>query len=304
VSRINESEQDTRGLHPSLKQMMLESAARDRENQAQARALVLCDCPGHPHTLHEAWVQAHQEDYGRKVRAIAERAEVDIPRQLVRMGCPELHVQRLMAGQKGGKKRLEERPALQAARHFLGQPEDARRAFLVLCGPADSGKTLAAAAVLWARAQKYPWGSRPTGAGGDPFVFVRASTLARLSAWDDDARAFERRCQLARVLVLDDLGTEQLTSVGEMILGELIDVRYGSGRETVITTMLGPDAFVSRYDEMGGQARKPGERGRVGRRIRERGLVLNGGVLTAGDEVVKRFEKWKPTVVEGGKEKT
>lgn len=133
----------------------------------------------------------------------------------------------------------------------------ARKTFLLLAGKPGAGKTVAACEAL---------------SGGG--LFVRAVQLARLSAFDaEDKRRWYEICH-CRLLVLDDLGAEQLHDGWRPQLDELIDIRYGDRRPIIITTNLDGQSFKQRYGE------------RIADRIRH-----DGDVISCGDQSLRRREE-------------
>lgn len=126
------------------------------------------------------------------------------------------------------------RPALEAVRLFL-LPEETKSG-LVLAGPVNTGKTVAAS---WGAA----WG------GGR---VVKALDLVRAGLYPDD-HGFWPRLQGEKLLVIDDLGTEPLDAKGYgfTAICDLVDRRYDAARKTIITTNLPLEAFRERY---GGEA--------------------------------------------------
>lgn len=118
--------------------------------------------------------------------------------------------------------------------------------FLVLAGQVGCGKTVAACSALDQR-------------GG---LFVKAAGVTR-ARFDDSAWA---KVLSARVLVVDDLGTESLDQGGWAAgaLAELFDHRYDWQAKTVLTTNLDTEPFRARYCEADG--------GRFLSRLREAGI--------------------------------
>lgn len=139
---------------------------------------------------------------------------------------------------------------------------------LLLSGPAGTGKTVAAVAMAHRhmtkamadnpeRTKEYPQRTA---------LFVRAVTAARMSAYGAETHDAVGQITSARLLILDDLGAEFASPVWDMLLFEILDVRHGDMRPTIITTNLGRDALRERYGQ------------RFAERIREGGSVhyLNG----------------------------
>jgi DNA replication protein DnaC len=149
------------------------------------------------------------------------------------------------------------------AEAFLKQgTTDAR--FLLLLGKKGTGKTVAAALVMADIIGHVLQRARPSGGEaqrGPPGMFVRATTLSRLSAYDAADKAwFEDMCRTP-ILVLDDVGTELAGDVFRAHLYELLDRRYSKSRRTVITSNLDKKAFAERYGD------------RIADRLRERGMA-------------------------------
>lgn len=98
--------------------------------------------------------------------------------------------------------------------------------FLVLAGPAGTGKTTAAANWLWRR--RHVEGA----------LFIRAAEVRRLNWFDSDAVA---RVLGAPLLVCDDLGAELSGSDWPAKVDELISRRDADESGTIVTTNLVPD---------------------------------------------------------------
>jgi DNA replication protein DnaC len=117
--------------------------------------------------------------------------------------------------------------AFEAARQFSESPEG----WLVLTGPYGSGKTHLAAAVANFRAGL-----------GDPVTFVVVPDLLdhlRATFSPNSDTSYDRRfdqLRSARVLILDDLGTQAMTPWVREKLYQLFNHRYNAGLPTVITT--------------------------------------------------------------------
>lgn len=208
----------------------------------------------HP-DLAKAWTEALMEDALRHASAVETQArlavESALPPRMAIAGVPDLAIQHSRAP--------EDTEATRAARQFL----QGTQTFLVLCGERGLGKTTAAAVVVREYLRRDALTSRPTSADPPaPALFERATSFARMSAYDaEDRRYFESLCR-ARLLVLDDVGTETLAGVATALLDELVDTRYGHRRRMVITSNLSPAAIRARYGE------------RIADRLRESGLVV------------------------------
>ena len=124
---------------------------------------------------------------------------------------------------------LVETPALTHARAYV----ESDRRILVLCGAPGTGKSTAATWIadrVEARAPR----------------FVKAQALARAGLYD---RELSEQLDKARLLVVDDLGTEFLDAKGcfQTVIDEVVDSFYSSLRHLLITTNLDAKTFAARY---------------------------------------------------------
>lgn len=130
--------------------------------------------------------------------------------------------------------RLDETVGIRAVDRWLSSPGDAP--CLVLLGGTGSGKTIAALHAI----------RRLEGAR-----FVRAPELGGAVRPTLDERKLgqeELDPRRVRLLVIDDLGAEQLTPRFEQALFLAIDARQDLSRRTIITSNLGKGDFRGRYD--------------------------------------------------------
>lgn len=139
---------------------------------------------------------------------------------------------------------------------------------MLLSGPAGTGKTVAAVAMAHRHMTK-AMQDNPERTKENPqrtALFIRAVTAARMSAYGAETHDAVGQITSTRLLILDDLGAEFASPVWDMLLFEILDVRHGDMRPTIITTNLGRDALRERYGQ------------RFAERIREGGSVhyLNG----------------------------
>lgn len=139
---------------------------------------------------------------------------------------------------------------------------------MLLSGPPGTGKTVAAVAMAHRHMTK-AMQDNPERTKESPqrtALFVRAVTVARLSAYGAETQEAVNHLTSTRLLILDDLGSEFASPVWDMLLFEILDVRHGDMRPTIITTNLGRDSLRERYGQ------------RFAERIREGGSVhyLNG----------------------------
>lgn len=283
-------------MAPNLRARVLELARQDREGRAAlekaARALVLCppDCPEqhsrfpgeHAHTYWDMLSAAPALDYGWRCQKAAgaqeDSSRMDTRPYLVRAGVKAIHLDALP--------HLDEsRAAVRAVRKWLALPRMALGSgtamsypWLVLTGPTNAGKTQAAAAVLERFIRQHPWNMQ---AGGDsaaslrPFVLVHAvdfATVARqFRGFSTAGRAHELAEEMfrARVLVLDDVGTERLDAEALEFFQKLVNERHAARRITVWTSNLSPAELEGRLDSGSGE-----QRGRLWRRVQDFAAVV------------------------------
>lgn len=214
------------------------------------------------------WAAALEEDDTRaKAREAAEaRAQVerDMPRLLRRLGVLHEHIAGWLLG-------LDERPTMRAARRYLAQDS---LPVLFLAGKTEAGKTQAAVEVLADWVRRHPWNAQPSGRTAPLAVYLQASELAAFRRFQDGGEAVLRELMAAPVLVLDDVGTEVATGIGNALLYDVVCARHGNNRRTVVTTNLGPEELKRDYDE------------RVLRRLRSDSICLIGGVMYEGGKRV------------------
>jgi len=230
--------------HPLIKNLKRLSAAREEWEAANP-------------DLAAAWNEAMAEDEARKKASeaakTAERFKTLVWIALNAAGMP----QRAVAA-------LEDCKQTDALRLVEAAPTSV----MLLSGPAGTGKTVAAVSVAMRhmvkamqdnpeRTKEYPERTA---------YFIRAVTAARMSAYGAETQQAVERLTSTRLLILDDLGAEFASPVWDMLLFEILDVRHGDMRPTIITTNLGRDALRERYGQ------------RFAERIREGGSVhyLNG----------------------------
>lgn len=109
--------------------------------------------------------------------------------------------------------------------------------WLVLVGGKGTGKSVAAT-----------WAVREACKRGDSAFFRRASEVARLSTFDAGADELTRLRKCA-LLVVDDLGTENLTAHAQGLFFEIFDVRHENHLRTIITSNVGRQQLKERLGE-------------------------------------------------------
>jgi DNA replication protein DnaC len=195
-----------------------EFAARIKQQEEEHAARMLSD------PAYRAEVEAREADRAARYEGyeVLRREE-----QFRVLGLPD----RLAALVAGTKSVARTQPVAAVDGWWQGEAT-----FLVLGGDVGVGKTVAAAHAI---AQH----------GG---VFRKASQITRMSQFDGEAWG---RLYAARLLVIDDLGTEPLDQGGWGLtaLLDLFDRRYDDRARTLITTNLNIDDFRARYSKDGGR---------------------------------------------------
>lgn len=202
----------------------------------------------------EAYLEhVHREraakESARQREARRQRIQVDAHERLVRLGAPKRAVQQWRAG-------LTETTGVLAVRRLLAEG----KALCLLTGGVGTGKTVAAVAAMASRLLEARDEDLPA-------LFMRASEGARMGMYGASDRRLYEQMLGAGLLVVDDLGMEFLGdgSVWRSTFEEMLDVRYGDGLPTVLTTNLDAVAFRGRYGE------------RVYDRIRHSGIAESCG---------------------------
>lgn len=154
--------------------------------------------------------------------------------------------------------------ALAEVREWLKGP----LSHLALVGECGTGKTVAGA---WAVAQQrfwyqdselglcWAWPSTLSESG----LMVLAGEAARVSYYGDEAEKLRRRLIRCRLLVLDELGVEVMSSGWFSLLNDVLNQRHRAERRTLLLANLTWAAFSERYGE------------RVADRLREAGKVVS-----------------------------
>lgn len=153
-------------------------------------------------------------------------------------GVPKKHAEPIEGGHQ-----LTETTALREARAWWA----ASSPLLVLAGHVGTGKSLAAA---WLVQQRWLacCASQPGDqlrVGGLP-IWLGAPLLSRVSTWGDGAARIAS-WRDTMLLVLDDLGVEDASDRTNALLDDLVNHRSENALATIITTNVGPGAFVKRY---------------------------------------------------------
>lgn len=151
---------------------------------------------------------------------------------------------------------MKETKCLTAVQAWRDQQKEG---FLILLGTVGCGKTMAALSML----ARYPG------------RYVTARRLERIFAanWGPDRVEQDKICE-CKTLVVDDVGTERALDAFSVTLLEVIDVRQGHGRYTLLTANLTRRQFFERYSDP-----------RIGRRLQRALFVVdNGPDLTTAED--------------------
>ncbi|NLU23253.1 MAG: ATP-binding protein [Clostridiales bacterium] len=120
-----------------------------------------------------------------------------------------------------------------------------RSSNLLLCGDPGLGKTFLSACI-----------ARVVSEGGYSVVYDTASHIFsqfesakfhRDGDYGSDPEADVNRCLQCDLLIVDDLGTEMITSFVQSALYQIVNTRLLTGKKTIISTNLNPDQIGSRY---------------------------------------------------------
>jgi hypothetical protein len=175
------------------------------------------------------------------------RIEKDLAHELRRrLACIPLRYGKSRFGDPCLQTRVGDARAIDLARTAL-----ASHTVLVLRGPAGSGKTSLAAAVIAAEAER---GKRIAWAPAVRLAMARSE--AKLGEEPQEVRDAIR----SDALVIDDVGNESLTPTSALV--DVVFSRHDAERPVVITTGLSSVALAERYG------------GGTGRRLLEQSLVV------------------------------
>lgn len=137
---------------------------------------------------------------------------------------------------------IDETPHEKAAKQSIKAMVEGKsaRPWLYIYGPAGTGKTHLAASALAAF----------VAAGGSGRFVSLVDLLGRMrrSFGRDGENDYDilESYRSARLLVVDDLGTEKSTPWGIQVLTDLVNARYESGKATIITSNFGISKLASR----------------------------------------------------------
>ena len=122
---------------------------------------------------------------------------------------------------------------------------------IMLCGPVGTGKTTSAVHILLALAEHYADAIQNTGGelpdADDYAVILKAPAMFRKMSQlfgngGEESNALIDRCSHARVLLVDDLGTEKGTDDACAAFDEIMDTRYQGKRNhtTIVCANIAP----------------------------------------------------------------
>jgi hypothetical protein len=202
---------------------------------------LMTDEPEHPD-----WIGAQLERMQRALQANAgappaDQSEVGpmltkaTKQMLIGAGCLPCHAELLQVSE-----RIIATTSIQHAKRFMS--DDALWC-LIIAGDCGVGKTLAGD---WAIQRFFETNDQRF--YGSPSRMLFAAPAVREAWFNPEAM---NRMQKARLLVVDDLGSEPEDRSGYMsaALFQVVNRRWGHRLKTIITTNLTPSAFKKRYGE-------------------------------------------------------
>ncbi len=120
---------------------------------------------------------------------------------------------------------------------------------LVLCGPVQSGKTVASAWVAMQWAGQWGWNTGPGGGRqDDPLVWLDGRKLSRVGSFADQMADLMDNAARCSLLVVDDIGREGNRPAVEA-LSDVLKDRLDRNRHTILSTNLLPDKLGERYGD-------------------------------------------------------
>ena len=151
---------------------------------------------------------------------------------------------------------------------------------ILLCGPVGTGKTTSAVHILLSLADRYASALQRGGSDlpdPDGYVVVLSAPLLfrKLSQMfgnaGEQADELMERCERARILFVDDIGSEGGTEEACAAFDEIMNQRYGNkrNRTTIVTSNLMPDEWQG---YRGGKLARAADRWREDKRC----VVLKG----------------------------
>lgn len=197
--------------------------------------------------------------------AAHEKAQADaMEEHLLTCGVGALESERLRKGLSGTWE------ACRTAREWWATPGSL---VLLMMGATGTGKTLAAAERIAAIRMGYVdselgnvwcWPSTLSERG----LYVLAGDLATNSYYDVEAQKQKMRLLGAKLLVVDELGTEVMSAPWLALLDNVVDGRMRQKRRTILLSNLDAATFKGRYGE------------RIAGRIRREGMAVSLGAVT------------------------
>lgn len=177
-----------------------------------------------------AWQAAHPDGQARHELLLEEWEAIERAQVRARAASERLRSTRLPRLVAGALLQLQTTNATKCARQWV----DSGRRYLVLAGDVGTGKTVAAGAALAWCMERGATGEWSTSTG----------FAAALGGFSGQAEA--ERLKHLDVLVIDDFGTEHLSSFAASVFFEVLAARHENGGRTVLTTNLDGKQFRER----------------------------------------------------------
>jgi len=224
------------------------------------------------------------EQLGEIMKRMAEKVTGEVPEELVEnmryLKNQWLNSLRYQVRQALGENCLTWNPSLCRDLVSVEEMGEATGGSILLCGPVGTGKTTSAVHILLTLADRYASALQRGGSDlpdpdgyvvvlSAPYLFRKLSQMFGNAG--EQADELMERCQRARILFVDDIGSEGGTEEACAAFDEIMNQRYGNkrNRTTIVTSNLMPDEWQGYRN---GRLARAADRWREDRRC----IVLKG----------------------------